>query len=243
MNSSRTLQDVGEFWLIDRIIMPLAQRCDKQTETGNDCALIPVSECLLAITADVGPKPLLNRLKGFENDLEAWGWLSVVASASDIATSGARPFFLTNCIDAPTDLPIDKLERFLLGYFDACSEFGFKNGGGDLRQGPELAMRVFATGICSKSHMIGRNATIGNILYVIGPTGRLMSHFLIADSILENNEKIPQELENVLRFPRPQLKAMKILADQGLVVAASDTSDGLLGAIENISRKSVATFT
>ena len=243
MNSSRKLQDVGEFWLIDKIITPLAQRYDKLTKTGDDCAFIPVSECLLAATSDFGPKPLLNHFKGYENDMEARGWLAVVATTSDIATAGAHPLFLTNCVDAPPELLVDDLERLLTGYFEACSEFGFKNGGGDLRQGNELAMRVFAVGTCPKSCVIGRdNAAVGNILYVVGPAGQFMANYLIAESILENNAKLPKEIEVVLRFPRPQLKAMEILANRGLVVSASDTSDGLLGALDNIAKKSCCNF-
>ena len=243
MNSSHTLQDVGELHLIENVVALIARRYDKQTEIGNDCAYIPVSECFLAVTADVGPKPLLHRLKKYNNDMEARGWLAVVASASDIATAGAHPLFLTNCIDAPPDLLVNDLEQLLEGYFRACSEFGFKNGGGDLRQGPELAMRVFATGTCPHPYKIGRDkAVVGNVLYVIGPAGQFMANYLIAESILENNAELPQAIEDILRFPRPQLKAMEILARYGLIVAASDTSDGLLGAINNIAKKSQCNF-
>jgi len=243
MDPMLKLQDVGELWLIDNIIAPMARRYDTQTETGNDCAYIPVSECHLAVTADVGPKPVLHSLKGYENDLKARGWLAVVVNASDIATAGARPLFLTNCVDAPPDLPVNDLEELLTGYFEACAEFEFRNGGGDLRQGTELAMRVFAVGTCSKSYMVGRDkATASDLLYIVGPAGQFIANYLIAKSIIENNAKLSQEVENIVRFPRPQLRAMEILVSRGLVVTASDTSDGLLGAISNIARRSCCDF-
>jgi len=242
-NNKPTLEDWGEWRLIDDIIAPLAKSCDPLTETGSDCAYIPVPECHIAVTADVGPKPLLHRLKGYEDDLVARGWLAVVASASDIATSGAQPLCLLNCTDAPPNLPVADLQRLLAGYFKACSDFGFRNAGGDIRQGTELSMRVTAIGTCLHPYRIGRDkATVGHILYLVGPAGQFMANYLIAESILEGNTNLPLEIEDILRFPRPQLKAMKSLADRGLVVAASDTSDGLLGALDNIVRKSRRNF-
>ena len=56
--------------------------------------------------------------------------LAVVVSASDVAASGARPVCMTNCIEAPPDFRIGDLIRYVRGYFSACAEFGFRNGGG-----------------------------------------------------------------------------------------------------------------
>lgn len=244
MNAEKiTLDNWGEFRLIEEIIEPLVKKWDNQTETGNDCTYLAVPNCFLVETIDAGPKPLLNYLKGYENDLFAMGWLAVVANASDIATTGAQPLSMANSVDAPSNMSVDDLKQLMLGYTHACSEFGFKNGGGNIRQSKELAIHVSAKGISLKSYKIGRGgASSGNIIYVIGPAGQFMSNYLIAESILAANKKLPKEIENILRFPRPQMKAMEILVDHGLVVAASDTSDGLLGALDNIARKSCCCF-
>jgi thiamine-monophosphate kinase len=238
-----TLEDWGEFRLIEEIIEPMVRMWDKQTAAGNDCVYFPVSECNLVETIDAGPKPLLNSLRGYENDLFALGWLAVVANASDIATTGAQPLSMANSIDVPSNLSVYAFKQLMSGYIQACSEFGFRNGGGNIRQRHELAMHVCATGISFNPYRIGRDgATNGNIIYVIGPAGRFMSNYLIAESILLHNSVLPKDIENILRFPRPQLKAMKILVECGLVVAASDSSDGLLGALDNIAIKSCCSF-
>ena len=130
-----TLGELGELRLIEEVILPVARQHDVNTLAGDDCAYL-MANGLLAVTADVGPKPLLHALPGYENDHEAAGWMAVVATASDVATAGAEPLFLTNCIDASPDLTVGEFRQFIGGYFAACTAFGFRNGGGDVRHGP-----------------------------------------------------------------------------------------------------------
>lgn len=240
-----TLGDVGEMRLLDEVVLPMARKYDHETSAGDDCAYVSVGGLTLAATTDVGPRPLIMELLAHKEDWEAAGWMAVVATVSDVATAGAKPLFLSNCIDAPADLPVSVLQTFMSGYFRAMSEFGFKNGGGDLRQGPKLAARIFGVGVVEHKSILGRDkATEGDRLVVIGPTGSYMSKFLYArwneaqESVSSSSKVIPDDL----RFPRPQLRAMQQLAKSNLISTASDTSDGLLGAIDNISRSSNCCF-
>jgi len=244
--TSITLWDLGEIRLIEEVILPLAREFDVETGVGDDCAYLSADCRTLAVTADVGPKPLLDSLHGYESDLEAAGWLAVVATASDVATAGAKPFFLSNCIDAPPDLKVSDLAVYVRGYFKACSEFGFRNGGGDVRHGPTLAMRVFGAGTCEHGFKIGRGgARPGNRLVVIGPPGVFLATYLLAargrtEAIVDG--KLTVDAEKILRYPKPQLRSIELLAAKGLIAAASDTSDGLLGAIDNLARRSGCGF-
>ena len=245
-NRSPTLADLGELRLIDEILLPLAREYDVRTAVGDDCTYIAADCQILALTADVGPKPLLHSLSGYESDLEAAGWLSVVATASDLAAAGVQPLFLTNCVDAPPDLSVSDFTEFMRGYFQACAEFGFQNGGGDVRHGPSLAIRVFGGGALDHAGRIGRGGAVpGDHLVLIGPPGQYMATYLLAagldPSVVQDGRLLP-EAESILRFPKPQLQEMKILASHGLVAAASDTSDSLLGAIDNIARSSNCGF-
>lgn len=241
-----TLADLGELRLIEEVILPLAREFDITTGVGDDCAYLQTEGRLLAVSADVGPKPLLQNLPGYESDLEAAGWLAVVATASDIATAGARPFFLTNCIDSPPELPVSDFTVFLRGYFKACAEFGFRNGGGDVRHGSTLSMRVFGAGTCDHGQKICRGGVnAGDQLAIIGPAGVFMATYLLAakgQSTALLNGKLTDGAETILRYPRPQLKAMELLVQHGVLSAASDTSDGLLGAIDNLTRSSKCGF-
>lgn len=239
------LADIGEFGLIERVVLPLARRADNLTEVGDDCAFIEAGNETLVVTADVGPRPLIRSLAAYHDDWEAAGWLAVVATASDVASAGARPLMLTNCIDAPADLEVAVLERFMQGYFRALKAFGFRNGGGDLRHGPELAARVFGVGTLGGVRRIGRSdARPGDRLVVIGPAGSFMSRYLLAAEAERGGSAFSAAApdEDPLRFPWPQLQTMRLLAEHDLVLSASDTSDGLLGAIGNIGRASRCGF-
>jgi thiamine-monophosphate kinase len=241
-----TLADLGELRLIDEVILPLAKEFGLGNIDGDDCAYLETRDSLIAVTADVGPRPLLHALPGYEDDQEAAGWLAVVATASDVATAGATPFFLTNCVDAPPTLPVETLRAYLRGYFRACAELGFANGGGDVRHGPGISMRVFGAGQVAHGRRIGRGgAKPDDHLVLIGPAGMFMATYLLAESgdeeVVSNGRLLP-EAERILRFPTPRLREMESLCRRRLIVAASDTSDGLLGAIDNICRASGCGF-
>jgi thiamine-monophosphate kinase len=247
MNSlhGRTLGEIGELRLLEEFVLPMARRFDEATDAGDDCAFIQVDEHTLAVTGDVGPRPVIQNLAAHREDWEAAGWLAVVATASDVASAGAKPLFMTNCIDAPADLPVEALTGFMEGYFRALTTFGFRNGGGDLRHGPALLARVFGVGLVESDGRIGRGgAAPGDHLVVIGPAGSFMAHFLMALKAEKAGARklTPEDSPQSLRFPKPQLEAMQVLARHGLIAAASDTSDGLIGAVDNIARASRCGF-
>jgi thiamine-monophosphate kinase len=236
-----TLSDLGELRVIDEIVMPLARLYDGETDVGDDCAYFKVEDGLVAITTDVGPRPLLSSLPGYYEDQEAAGWLSVVACTSDIATAAAKPLFIANCIDAPPSLAVKSFEAFLRGYFKAGHEFGFRNGGGDVRHGPNLSIRVFAAGISVGGTKIRRSGGCpGDMLAVIGPTGQMMSQYLYCREQLKRDRgfHLDEARLSILRYPRPQIRQMMQLAEACALKGSSDTSDGLLGAIDNIMRAS-----
>jgi thiamine-monophosphate kinase len=164
--------------LSNDVVLPLARAADKLTQVGDDCTFIETGGDILAVTADVGPRPLIRSLAAHRDDWEASGWLAVVATASDVATAGAKPLLLANCTDAPANLGVDVLTQFMRGYFAAMVEFGFRNGGGDIRQGPVLAARVFGAGTLVGARRVGRGgARAGDRLVVIGPPGSFMAHW------------------------------------------------------------------
>jgi|RhiMetdeSRZDD1v2_1073273.scaffolds.fasta_scaffold37754_3 thiamine-monophosphate kinase len=245
-NDTLTLGAVGEVRLIEEFLLPLAREYSPATALGDDCTYIETGGPLVAVTADVGPKPLLNSLPGYEGDLEAAGWLAVVATASDVATAGARPLFLTNCVDAPPELHVNDFIAFMRGYFSASAAFGFQSGGGDVRHGPRLAIRVFGAGVVEHGKRIGRSGSRpGDHLIVLGVPGRFMATYLLAvkaDPEVMCDGKLVGEAESILRRPEPQIQAMIALTSNDLVVAASDTSDGLLGAIDNLARSGCCGF-
>lgn len=236
-----TLADLGEFAVLERVIFPAAHRWQTDNGLGDDCGFMEIGGTLLAVSADVGPRPLVHQLPGYEHDFEAAGWHAVVTTASDIASAAARPLFLVDTIDAPADMRVAELDQFVEGYFRASSTFGFQTLGGDLRQGSTLSARVFGVGNVTHGRRIGRTgARPGDHLVLLGDAGEFIAAFLHGER-LGVSTLDAASLER-LRFPRPQSREMQALAAHGLVVAASDSSDGVLGAIENIAKRSACAF-
>lgn len=236
-----TLRDMGEFDVIDNVILKAASRAGLGHTLGDDCGFVQVGDSLVAVSADVGPRPLIQELQGHNNDLAAAGWHAVVATASDIATAGAKPICLVDTIDAPPELDAHELEAFMEGYFAACREFGFDVGGGDIRQGESLVARVFGMGLVEHGERIGRGSVKpGHRMALIGDAGQFVTAYLRAVRRLGHIESAADRER--LRHPRPQLQSMRLLANEGLIVAASDSSDGVLGALDNLVRKSRCTI-
>lgn len=236
-----TLAELGEFAVLEKVILSTAAKYGSDGRLGDDCVFVDVGDITLAVSADVGPRPLVQQLKGYEHDHEAAGWHAAVATVSDIATSGAAPMFLVNTIDAPPDLPAEALRQFVDGYFRACHAFGFTNAGGDIRQGATLTARVFGAGLVDHGERIGRSgATAGDRLVLIGHAGRFISSFLRLERHLGASDHA--ELLESVRFPVPPILPMRELASAHLVNAASDSSDGVLGAIANLAQRSNCGF-
>lgn len=81
-----------------------------------------------------------------------------------------------------------------------------------------------------------RGAADGDILVSIGRLGLFITAYLKARRA-GLDALSAEELRTLIR-PQPKLREMQILVQQSLLSAASDNSDGLLGAIWNIAEKS-----
>jgi thiamine-monophosphate kinase len=231
--SPRRLHDVGEFNLLSSVLFPAIGRHMPASDVGDDCGFVEVGNALLAVSADAGPRPLIFELHGHERDFRAAGWHAAVATASDIATAGATPLFLVDAVEAPRDLEIDAFTEFMDGFLSACAEFGFGCVGGDVREAAELRMTVFGVGVVEHGARVGRSGMrVGDHLVLLGKAGAFIASYLAA---LRTGHLEPDSTDsNNLRFPRVQLDPMAELCKAGLITAASDSSDGVMGALENL---------
>lgn len=153
------------------------------------------------------------------------GWLLVVINASDLVAAGASPVAFLAAIEALSTMPIDDFERFLLGVSEACAAEGLKYVGGNLREGRKLAAVGVAIGRCELGKALRRGgARLGDIIVSVGSGGIFWRDALI---IQKGGALLNKELSPLFR-PCSQLRIMGLLAQEGLIVAAIDNSDGLL---------------
>lgn len=232
-----TLVDYGEFRLLREIVFPAITSRTIDADLGDDCAHIgiPDSAQSLVITTDAGPRPLVWSL-GYKC-YRTWGWFTVLCNASDLAAAAAQPLAFCSSVEAPDSMPAAQLTEFFTGLAEACAEFGMTVAGGNLRSAPRFSAHGTAVGLASsRPFLTRRGARAGDYAIVIGECGKFISTYLQAR---RNGLQAMSESELlVITRPRPQTRSMMKLKAAGLVDAASDNSDGVLGAVWNICEES-----
>ncbi|TWU19507.1 thiamine-phosphate kinase [Allorhodopirellula heiligendammensis] len=233
-----TLSDWGEFRLLNEIILPVLRAGSGGASLGDDCAFIESDRTAshLVVTTDVGPKPLVWSIG--HCSYWTWGWYSVLANASDLAAAGATPVGFTTSVEAPGDMTVADFRDYFEGMDAACKEFGLKNAGGNIRVAPRFACHGTAFGSISDSRRITRNeCKAGDTIVAIGKCGYFIACYLKAQR-LGSIESLDSEEVAALLKPRPRIREMEILQSTGVLSAATDNSDGVLGSLWNIAERS-----
>ncbi len=230
-----TLQDFGEFRLIQDVIKPILADVSA-LGLGDDCAHVPVQEPgNVVITTDATPVPLAWYLG--ERSFETWGWYSGLINVSDLASAGAKALALCNSIEAPRSMGVGELRDFFHGWANFCRSFSVRSAGGNIRDGQRFACHATAIGFSPRGKVLGRSGCKpGDIIVNIGTCGEFIAAFLKAQR--SGFRSLPESAQEVLLRPRPQLLQMLTLNEAELLSAASDNSDGVLGAIWNIAEAS-----
>lgn len=238
---NKPIIEIGEFQLLENYIKPILSPVSNCL-LGDDCAIISIDKDIsnIVITTDATPRPIVMNLE-YES-LYAWGWYTVAINISDLATTGCRPISISTSIDFPDDLPLYSVIEFFEGIRDACLEFKVAASGGNIRSGKLLAAHATATGVLKKGEAnIGRsNCKAGDVLVSIGQNGIFISTYLRAMEIGYQN--LSKGEKDILVKPKTQIFQMQQLCQHDLFSAASDNSDGVLGAIWNIAEKSDCGF-
>lgn len=235
--SSATLADLGEFELLRTVVLPILTGASKVSKLGDDCAFVelPSEKNDLVVTTDVAPRPLVWRL-GHES-YRTWGWYAVVVNISDLASAGAMPLVISTSVEAPPDMAVEDFREFFIGIAEASKEHGVANAGGNIRTAEKFACHGTALGLVSKGDGIGRDtARPGDLVVAIGNCGEFAAAYLVAK--VDGLKTLSKEEWDVLCRPKAYIKEMSLLLRSGVLRAASDNSDGVLGAIWNIAEGS-----
>ena len=131
-----------------------------------------------------------------------------------------------------------QMKEFFTGLAEACAQFGLSVAGGNLRSAERFAAHGTALGLVRGKPFLGREgAKPSDYIVVLGDCGRFISTYLKARR--EGIRALDEAEMRVVTRPCPQLRSMGSLRRAGLIEAASDNSDGLLGAIWNICERSL----
>jgi thiamine-monophosphate kinase len=202
---------------------------------GDDCALLaPAPGMLTAISSDM----LVEGRHFFAGeDAQRLGHKSLAVNLSDLAAMGAKPVAFTLALALPS-ADRDWLSGFSQGLFALADSHGCELIGGDTTKGPlNICITIF--GEVAPGHALRRDAAQpGDDIWVSGTLGdaRLALASRYGELALTGSEQ--QAAGARLYLPTPRVALGMLLASQRLARAALDISDGLVGDLGHILKKS-----
>ena len=226
---------LGEFDLIAKYFTRPTQ--EAVLGIGDDCALLqPRVGMQWAISSDmlVEGRHFLSTVRP-----ERLGHKALAVNLSDLAACGAQPVAFTLALALPK---VDEgfLAGLAQGLFDLAQQHGCELVGGDTTAGPlNLCITVF--GEVPPGQALRRDgARPGDQLWVSHPVGGGIGDARLALEVFRGHVSLPGEQFEAVRsaMEQPQPRVALGLALRGVASAAIDLSDGLVGDLGHVLRRS-----
>jgi thiamine-monophosphate kinase len=228
---------LGEFDLIETFFHRPAGQGPRRAVVGNgdDCAVIaPAPGMQLAVSTDtlVEGRHFLSTV-----DPARLGHKALAVNLSDLAACGAQPLGFTLALTLPrVDAPW--LREFARGLFDLADEHECELIGGDTTAGP-LAIGITVFGEVPPGQALLRSgARAGDDLWVSGTPGEARLALEAFRGRLHPSLSAEAFDAARLAMECPQPRVALGLGLRGLATAALDVSDGLLGDLGHILKRS-----
>ncbi len=226
---------LGEFDLIARYFTRATPRA--VLGPGDDCALIaPRAGTQLAVSSD-----MLVEGRHFLSTVEPrrLGHKALAVNLSDLAACGAQPLACTLALALPR-ADAAWLEGFAAGFHALADAHGCELVGGDTTAGPlNLCVTVFGE-VPAGGALLRSGARAGDELWISHAPGGGVGDARLALEVFRGRVALPgADFERVRRaMELPQPRVALGLALRGLASAAIDVSDGLLGDLGHVLRRS-----
>ena len=233
-HGGRTLREVGEFGLIDRIARQALQGERVLLGPGDDAAVLAAPDGRVVASTD-----LLLQGRHFRTDWSTAyqvGRKAAAQNLADIAAMGAAPTGLLVGLAAPADLPLDWAERLAEGLADEGALVGVSVAGGDTTRGDSIMIAVTALGdLGGRAPVTRAGAHPGDKVAVAGELGwSVCGYELLRRGVAATG---PQKALARHRSPQPPYAQGPVAALAG-ATAMIDVSDGLLADLGHIARES-----
>ncbi|WP_119155178.1 thiamine-phosphate kinase [Caldimonas tepidiphila] len=222
---------LGEFDLIDRFFKRPVRRAD--LGVGDDCALLSIGAGMqLATSVDtlVEGRHFLSTVPP-----ERLGHKALAVNLSDLAACSATPLAFTLALTLPR-VDAAWLERFAQGLLALADAHGCELVGGDTTGGP-LAISITVYGeVPAGQALLRSGARAGDELWVSGRLGDAR----LALEAFRGTVALPGDdfdaVRPAMELPQPRVALGTGL--RGIASSAIDLSDGLLGDLGHLLRRS-----
>jgi thiamine-monophosphate kinase len=227
----KSLAQLGEFGLIERIRRRSPEGAGLRLGIGDDCAALEIPPGRLLLTST----DLLIEDVHFRR---AWsdpfrlGRKAVSVNVSDIAAMGGEPHYLYLGLGLPPDFPLPEIDALIDGFLQAATEYNAVLAGGDTCRSPgPLLLAVTVEGSVPPDELVQRRgARPGDLLYVSGTLG----DSALALRLLQTGNPVDAHLARRHHDPQARSPLGRRLAAAGLATAMLDLSDGLLADLGHL---------
>ena len=227
----KTLQEIGEFALIDRITRFGAQSADVLTGIGDDCAVLRLGDRKLLISTDMAVEDI-----HFRRDLSSpydIGYKCAAASLSDIAAMGGAPLYCLVALSCPKTTEVAFIEALYQGIANLNASYGMSLVGGDTTSAfDRITIDVQVIGEAKGTHVLRRKGAQGGDLLAV--TNYLGMSAAGLKAMLAGHD-VP-ELVTAHNRPSPRITEGQWLAAHDEVHAMIDISDGLVQDAGHLAR-------
>jgi thiamine-monophosphate kinase len=229
---SPTLQQLGEFAVIDRLVRGRRQPGVVTVGPGDDAAVVAAGDGRTLVSTDVLVQDRHFRLDwSTPHDV---GRKAIAQNAADIEAMGGRPTAFVAGFGAPGDTPTAQVDALVDGMWDEAERIGAGIVGGDLVSCPQWVLSVTVLGdLSGRAPVLRSGATAGSTVAVAGELGRSAAGYALWHNEIGGFD----DLRQCHLVPRPPY-------GQGVVAAAAgaqamiDVSDGLVADLGHVAEAS-----
>jgi thiamine-monophosphate kinase len=163
------------------------------------------------------------------------GHKALAVNLSDLAACGAKPLAFTLALSLPA---VDEawLEGFSRGLFALAEAHDCELVGGDTTRGPlNICITVFGE-VATGQALLRSGARPGDLLYASGTLGDARAALEVFRGLLSLPGPAFDSVRRAMETPQPRVALGMAL--RGVATSAIDVSDGLLGDLAHILRRS-----
>ena len=226
---SPTLEQLGEFAVIDRLVRGRRQPAVVALGPGDDAAVVSAGDGRTVLSTD-----MLVQDRHFRLDWSTpheVGRKAIAQNAADIEAMGARPTAFVVGFGAPGNTPAAQVDALADGMWYEAERIGAGIVGGDLVSCPQWVLSVTVLGdLDGRAPVLRSGAKPGSVLAVVGELGRSAAGYALWHNEIDGFE----ELRRRHVVPEPPY-------GEGLAAAAAgaqamiDVSDGLVADVRHVA--------
>jgi thiamine-monophosphate kinase len=225
---SPSLQQLGEFAVIDRLVRGREQPAEIMLGPGDDAALVSSGDGRALVSTDMLVQDRHFRLDwSTPHDI---GRKAIAQNAADIEAMGGRPTAFLVAFGAPGDTPAAMVDALVDGMWDEARRIGAGIAGGDLVHCPQWVIAVTVLGDSERAPVLRSGAKPGALIAVAGDLGRSAAGF----DMWHNDVDGFDELRRRHVVPQPPYGQGAVAATAG-AQAMIDVSDGLIADLRHVA--------